>query len=384
MLATLILFALLRLSQAVSVTNISASDPAIVFTPGWQNISESDANFLATTEFLCHLTVTLPPSTSSVSYFGYSRTGSSRYGYTLDCLDDCLVQTINGTNPADASTLSTLFTLDVDPSTNHTLRVYNLGTADSSQITFDHLSLVVQDNASAPSSDLNPTTSLSSEASSTTEPRTTALKQSSSLAESTASVILLSATSEATSSNDISATNTGPDGSATSASSDASDSTGGVSKQLVIGLTVFAVVVTTGTVALLIICLRRRRREQQGRVSPTPPSPTSSIIPIMEPPPASMNPFAEPVVSFPDPYSVPQFPLDPPANSAMMQRRQRPDSRIASPGLAPTIPLPDLPAGARLNRMESRSNSPMSSNRSGSRSDMWISRTPARNEFYAV
>ncbi|KAJ7071287.1 hypothetical protein C8F01DRAFT_1109886 [Mycena amicta] len=399
MLATLFLFALLHACHATTVTNISVGNTAIVFTPGWTNVSDpqSNATFLETTEFLSHLTATLPSSASSVSYFGYSRAGGSSYGYSLDCLSDCVLQTANGTDPNETTSVSAIFTLNnLDPSTNHTLRVYNLGDA-SSQITFDHLSVIVQDNEdAAPGISSSITTVSSTAARSTTVIQTATFDTTSSTlgpASSTAS-ISRSSLALSTSTNPSSVTSSSSSATASAVSSDGSSNgaskgtSAGVSKKLVIGLTVFAVAVTGGILILLFVCVRRRRREQQGRFSSSQPSPTSSIIPIMEPPQmrTSLNTFSDRPALFPDPFAVPQLgppltPLGPPLSSAIMQRRQRSDSRGASHGTAPTIPLPQLPAGARLNRMEGRSASPASS---GSRNDLWISRTPVTTQFFAV
>ncbi|KAJ7225777.1 hypothetical protein GGX14DRAFT_640956 [Mycena pura] len=154
MLATLFFLALASISHAATVT-ISASDPSISLTPGWsQQFSQSAQNsYIQTDSLLCDLTATLPPSATSVSYVGYKRAGGSTYGYTLDCEDDCILQTANGTDLSvsdDATALqSTIFSIDMDPSTQHTLRVYNIPSEASngaSKITFDHLSVLVQDH----------------------------------------------------------------------------------------------------------------------------------------------------------------------------------------------------------------------------------------------
>ncbi|KAJ6574839.1 hypothetical protein B0H19DRAFT_615376 [Mycena capillaripes] len=156
MLATLRFLPLLGLPLTYAATNIiNASDPSLSFSPGWtEEFSQATQDLFSQTDvFGGSLTVTLPSAASSVSYIAFSRAGGSVYGYTLDCEDDCVLQTVNGSDPSvtdDASVFpSTIFSVDLDPSTQHTLRVYNIPSDQpdgSSEITFNSLSVDVQDN----------------------------------------------------------------------------------------------------------------------------------------------------------------------------------------------------------------------------------------------
>nr|GAT49784.1 predicted protein [Mycena chlorophos] len=373
---------LLRLGSAAVSQNVPASD--VDFSAGWQTIS----GVLQTSEFLGELSATLPQSSSSVSYFATQLTEDSIYGYSLDCIEDCELQIANvdGGNVDDATSPSAIFTVALDSSANHILRVYNLGT-NGNPISFDHISVVV---LSFQSSRLSVQVRLP-------QPRLSISSGNSlSLAVSIPDPVSGDASTSTSTSNsalptpDPSNTDTGSGSSSSTSSSESPTSRGsangeshstststGVSKKLVIGLTVFSVAVTVGILALLLFCLRRRQRERRAFGAP-PSSPTGSIIPIMPPPPpmrvVSENPF-EPVSMFPDPFAVPQF--DAPSNSPMMQRRQRSDSGSTEP----TIPLPDIPPTARGNWMEGRSASPTAS---GGRSNFWISRTPVKTQFAQV
>ncbi|KAJ7130094.1 hypothetical protein C8R43DRAFT_671322 [Mycena crocata] len=159
MLATLYFLGLLSLTYADTTQIISASDSSLVFSPGWsQEYSQTtDDSFMQTYSPVATLTATLPDSASSVSYVGYKRAGGSMYGYCVDCgqgkQGTWILQTANGSDPSatdDATTDgSTIFSVDLDPSTQHTLTVYNLPTNQfnaASEINFDHLSVLVQDN----------------------------------------------------------------------------------------------------------------------------------------------------------------------------------------------------------------------------------------------
>ncbi|KAF7319972.1 hypothetical protein MKEN_00781100 [Mycena kentingensis (nom. inval.)] len=386
------LFLVSAVLRACSAATFDLTSADVTFTPGWTQESRGNASFLQAGEFLCAMTADLPPRTSLVTYFGFGSPGS-QYGYTLDCESpECLVNTVNGTGSGDA-TSSEIFKLDMDPSTEHTLRVYNLGT-DDSKINFDRLSVLVQDNAGQDSNPGGISTTVSNQATSSTRgstPRASAFVATGSAPASG---------SPTTPTADTSLSPSTASTPASSGSSDPSTNTGsastGPSKRLIGALVGFAVAVTLGILIMLFICLRRRRRERRA-LPQGPPSPTSSIIPIMEPPQmrtASLNPFsdpspfAEPPAAFPNPYAVPQVPFDTPYSSSIMQqRRQRSDSasRSASPSsAAPTIPLPELPAEARTRGMGTewgvggRSDSPASSN---TQNNLWITRTPVKSQF---
>ncbi|KAJ7357098.1 hypothetical protein DFH08DRAFT_473973 [Mycena albidolilacea] len=155
MLVTLYFWSLLglRLTYAATINVISASDPSILYSPGWSQefFQSTQDSFMEADGFNCSLSVTLPSNASSVSYVGFQRAGGSMYGYTLDCENrDCLLQTANGSDPTitdDASvSQSTLFTIALDPSTQHTLYVYNIPSDQpdgSSQVNLNNLNVDV-------------------------------------------------------------------------------------------------------------------------------------------------------------------------------------------------------------------------------------------------
>ncbi|KAJ6509269.1 hypothetical protein C8R47DRAFT_15404 [Mycena vitilis] len=141
-----------------STTVLSVSDPSLVFSPGWtQEFSQATQDsFLQTNSFGGALTVTLPRAASSVDYVGFLTAGGSMYGYTLDCEEDCVLQTVNGSDPSvtndTTAAQSTIFSLDLDPSIEHTLSVYNIPSDSpdgSSQINFNNLNVNIQDDAGA-------------------------------------------------------------------------------------------------------------------------------------------------------------------------------------------------------------------------------------------
>ncbi|KAJ7492885.1 hypothetical protein FB451DRAFT_1504534 [Mycena latifolia] len=179
MLVTLGFLLPLPLTYAAT-TIISSSDPSVEYSPGWsQEYSQStDDSYMQTDTFPASLTATLPASASSVSFVGYKRAGESVYGYCLDCQGaaEATLQTANGTDPSvtnnSIALQSTMFSMDLDPSTQHTLTVYNLpidGSDASSEIAFDHLSVLVADNDTAtltgPVQDSTPTASASASSS---------------------------------------------------------------------------------------------------------------------------------------------------------------------------------------------------------------------------
>ncbi|KAJ7706457.1 hypothetical protein B0H17DRAFT_1037306 [Mycena rosella] len=434
MLATLCFLLPLPLTYAATKI-IDSSDPSIEFSPGWsQEYSQTTEDmYMQTDIFPASLTATLPSSASSVSFVGYKRAGGSAYGYCFDCegAAEATLVTVNGTDPSvtnDSMALevrrlsfgfrsgvhrfvskSTLFSVDIDPSVQHTLTVYNLPTDElntSSEITFDHLEVSVDDDEI--DTDTGPTSTDSIPFSSTS------LTQSSATLSTSAPSSAPPSAGTGSSSAPSSAPTAGP-GSSTSihdpvlqqsasASSSAAASTAnpapsssaapdqaatGVSKSLITGISILVVVFAASVIVGLVVFVRQRRQrsrdEQRGRdsfQSPEPPlSPTGSLIPIMPPPQmrtASLNPFS-------DPETLPEFsPLDRLVNSSLMQRRM--ESRSTSPGSAPTIPLPDLPLDRPVNRMvESRGDSPASA--FSSRNSLWITRpvqTPVNAQFSAV
>ncbi|KAJ7139860.1 hypothetical protein C8R44DRAFT_765598 [Mycena epipterygia] len=389
MLATLYL--LLPLPLTYAATNIIyASDPSLVFSPGWSqeySLTTEDL-YMQTNSLVATLTATLPSSASSVSYVAYPRAGGSMYGYCLDCDSDddqeWILQTANGSDPSVTNTSvaleSTIFSMDLDPSTQHTLTVYNLPNPqsnDSSEITFDHLYVLVADDDTG------------------IHPTSIALNQTTQVPTPTSSGVALSSTQTSSSSSATASTTSSDDpplnsipsstvGTANAASASASPSgttgtTSGVSKSLIIGISVLAVVFAASVIVGLVAFVRQRRQKSRNSFLSSQASPTGSIIPIMPPPgppqmrTASLNPFSDP---------QPELSLDSPVNSSLMQRRI--ESRTVSPTSGPTIPLPALPLDRPMAKMESRTASPASA---FPRTDLWIARpvqTPERSHFSAI
>ncbi|KAJ6604386.1 hypothetical protein DFH09DRAFT_307824 [Mycena vulgaris] len=410
MLVTVLSF-LLPLPLTYAATNIIySSDPSIEYSSGWtQEYSEStDDLYMQTDDFSASFTATLPSSASSVTYVGYKRPGGSMYGYCIDCAGaaESMLQTVNGTDPSVTSIStepeSTMFSVDLDPSTQHTLTVYNLPNNQlnsSSEINLDHLSVLVEDNDTATLTgpgDVTPsasditasaTSSSSSSQSSANSTPSPSTPSSATTGTSTGSSTASSGAVDppATSTNLIlPAATTTPSPAAsgtanpTSSSGATAQATSGVSKSLVTGISILAVVFAASVIVGLVVFIRQRREKKRNSfpASQFPGSPTGSIIPIMPPPQmrtASLNPFSDP----PPSQTFPERPLDSPLNSSLMQRRM--ESRTASPGSAPTIPLPALPSDR--NRMETRSNSPASTS---TRNDLWITRTPVKSQFSAI
>ncbi|KAJ7919169.1 hypothetical protein B0H13DRAFT_2320808 [Mycena leptocephala] len=381
--------------------------------------------FMQTDTFGGSLAVTLPRAASSLTYVGFKQAGGSMYGYSLDCEEDCVLQTVNGSDPsvtADATVSpSTIFSMNLDPSIQHTLRVYNILSDQpdgSSQISFNTLNVDIQDDQAgtqpaalpsippsqadtasvAPTPPLLPTSSASSTSSTSLPSTPTSPLSSASPTTSGSSSVKVISTSVGTTSSGVTSTGT-KTGSSTSTNSPsnpgpilpvtstagagsdsttASSSSGGVSKSVVIGISILAAVFVAALVAGLIVFLRQRQEKRRNSFqSSQPPSPSGSIIPIMPVPPpqmrtASLNPFS-------DPSSMPERTLQSPVSSSLMQRRM--ESRSASPGDAPTIPLPDIPVDWR-DRTDGRSDSPATS--FVPRNDLWITRSPARPQFSVV
>ncbi|KAJ7783492.1 hypothetical protein DFH07DRAFT_787975 [Mycena maculata] len=372
MLVTLLLLALLPLTYA-DTKLIYSSEPSISFSPGWsQQYSQTTEDlYMATNSTNANLTVILPISATSVSYVGFPRAGGSSYGYCVDCEGEGTVETSNGTDPSvtdDATALeSTIFTIDnLDPSTQHTLTVYNLATsASTNQINFDHLFVQTADNDTGTATTLDiPTQDATSIGASTSSTPTTA--PSSTAATSTGT--------ESSTEPPISPTSTA--GTA-NASSTVAVSSSGPSKSVIIGISVLSIIFGASVLVGVVVFVRQRQQQRRNSFqSGSQSSPRASIIPIMPPPPppemrtASLNPFSDPL----------SRPLESPVSSSLMQRRM--ESRNWSPRVAPTIPLPDLPLDRPpTNRLDSRSNSPVSSS---SRSDLWIARpvqTPLKSQF---
>ncbi|KAF7339876.1 hypothetical protein MVEN_01904600 [Mycena venus] len=450
MLATLRFWPLLGLSltYAATINVIPASDTSLItYSPGWSlEFSQSTQDsFMQAEGISCYLSVTLPINASSVSYVGFKQDGGSMYGYTLDCEENCLLQTANGSDPTvtDVTTApqSTLFTLDLDPSTQHTLYVYNIPSNapdGSSQINLNNFNVALASDVSAgeglptPSNTDNTgstsSTTSSAGSSSTSEQGSTSTTPTSpsSSANPISSSASPSASATSSSSNGVSttptnvgtslssaqtgSTGTDPSGSSTTGSavlpvisssstaesgngkgtgaeaagsSSGSGKTGGLSKSVAIGVSVLAVVFGGGVIAALFVFIRQRRQKHRNSYpgsssgSQPPLSPTGSIIPIMPPPqmrgasmtysPAIPNPFIDPPSDSP--------PLDIPFNSSLMQRRMEGRTSPGSPASpAPNIPLPEIPRGAT----DTRSSSPATTY---ARSDLWITRSPAKPSF---
>ncbi|CAK5280118.1 unnamed protein product [Mycena citricolor] len=142
-------------ATATSQLLLDASDPSLVFSAGWttQFSNASGSDYLQTDTVLGSLTASLPGA-SPVLSAAPAAAGGSSYGYTVDCQNDCILTTVSATDPSAGNPsfvqASTLFSLNLDPSFEHILRVYNIPSnlpGGHSEITFDHLAVDVQDNA---------------------------------------------------------------------------------------------------------------------------------------------------------------------------------------------------------------------------------------------
>ncbi|KAJ7102191.1 hypothetical protein B0H15DRAFT_943152 [Mycena belliarum] len=381
---------LLPLPLTYAATSIIyPSDPSIEFSPGWsQEYSQTTQDlYMQTDVFPASLTATLPISASSVSFVGYKRNGWSLYGYCLDCVgaEDELLKAANGTDPSVIDTSlaleSTLFTVAMDPSTEHTLTVYNLPNdqlGGSGEITFDHLYVLVADNDSAPQSGRfqGATPGAISGAASST-PLSQSTSSSAAVAGlSTGTAFSTASLNQSTASGMIPVLQhptSSPSGTAdpVAASSGPATSRTGISKSLVASMSILAVILVGFAIACLVVFLRQRRQRRRVGAQSSHTgnrSPTGSIIPIMPPPLqmriASANPFSDPPS-----LTGAALPLDDPSKNSLVQRRM--ENRSISPGSAPTIPLPDLPPDRSMNRLESRPNTP---NSAFARNDLWIAR----------
>ncbi|KAK7064447.1 hypothetical protein R3P38DRAFT_3250032 [Favolaschia claudopus] len=424
----------LSLTYAATINVIPSSDASIVYSPGWsQEFSQSTQDsFKQASDFGCHLSVTLPSNASSVSYVGFKRAGGSLYGYVLDCVDDCLLQIANGSDTTvidDASvSQSTLFTLDMDPSIQHTLYVYNIMSDQPdgfSQINLNNLNVNIDvpdsqgpkttqlssDTASQPSSTstdasssspasqsqsfkppTTPSSSASSSASNSTSGSTAVLSpvgpvSSVSATGSTGTASLPSSTSGSEPSSTtvppiaLSPPTTGSGnsnfGSDSGSSNSNSGKTHGLSKSVAIGVSVLAIVLGGVLFAILFVFVRQRRKNRSNYASSSgssqpPLSPAGSIIPIM-PPPQMREVSATYAIPNPFLYSPTEPPpLDFRADSPMMQRRMEGRTTPATP--PPSIPLPDIPRAGT----DSRSDSPGSAY---ARNELWLTRSPARPAF---
>ncbi|KAJ7275306.1 hypothetical protein B0H12DRAFT_1086667 [Mycena haematopus] len=419
----------LPLTYAATSYVISSLDTSLVyFSPGWrQEFSDSTQDsYMQADAFEAYLSVTLPSNAVSVSYVGFKRAAGSMYGYSLDCDTDCLLQTANGSDPTvtdDANApQSTLFTMALDSSTQHTLYVYNIPSDQvdgSSQINFNNLNVALADVSSPiqPASDTvdqpPPTSSAGPTSVSVQTPSSTTPTSSSSSAGATLG-----------SSNSVSATPTSavPSGGATSTgstvtapssvtgsqtpsvpvlpiasfsstpgdgtgnaagSSNSSGKVGSSPKTVAIGVTILAVVFGVSAIVVLAVFIRQRRRKRRDSYpgsSSDSLSSRGSIIPIMPPPPMRQaseaysipNPFIDPPSD--PPSEAPS--LDNPYSSSLMQRRMEGRTTPGSP--APNIPLPDIPQGAT----DSRGAGPATA--SYARNDFWITRSPAKPSFSSL
>ncbi|KAJ7293314.1 hypothetical protein C8J57DRAFT_1268704 [Mycena rebaudengoi] len=341
MLATLIL-PLLPLAWA-STKIITASDPSLELSTGDWNEAESasGSSFLFTDTSNAYMTATLPDAASSVAFVGYRRSGSSTYGYCLDC-DGASKYTLNTADGSgnDEEEESTIFSMDLDPSSQHTLTVYNL--ANNGEITFGHLAVEIDDVApvlSASDTPSPPTTASIS----TDSISATSVKPTSTSSRSTSSSTGSSQPSTTPPSNTVLLPGLAP----SSTANEASASSGVSGKPLRLSTSLIAVIaVLTFTFVLSVVVglfflLRTRRRRRQSRGSSAARfSSADSIIPIMPPPlspppmqslapvrpasPRPSNPFAPPDLP------LPPLPLDAPMNSSMMQRRMENSSPASS------------------------------------------------------
>ncbi|KAJ7462640.1 hypothetical protein B0H11DRAFT_2285429 [Mycena galericulata] len=403
MLVTLLLLGLPITYAATTI--ISSSDPSISLSPGWsQQYSQSTQDLYMQTNFLdATLSATLPSYATSVSYVGYKRAGGSLYGYCIDCEDTevWMLQTANASDPTvtddDTAVESTMFTIDLDPSTQHTLMVVNLPDSQFNDysINLDHLFVEVEDNATGGNGSTTVTDPTANSTTLTsmpgiappTSPSSTATTSTTTSTDGpgptmTLPMLPVSPSTTAGTANGTAGTENGTSGAGNgtpgttnkASSSGVASKSSGLSKSVITGISVLSIVFGLSLVVGLVAFLRQRQQKRRNSFQSSQPSPTASIIPIMPPPPpdmrtASSNPFSDPSPR----------PLESPVRSTLMQRRM--ESRNASPGSAPTIPLPELPLDRPVNRMESRTNSPATSH---AKSDLWIARpvqTPLKSQF---
>ncbi|KAJ6627197.1 hypothetical protein B0H10DRAFT_1996001 [Mycena sp. CBHHK59/15] len=372
MLVTLYFLPLLPMTYAATQI-ICASDPTVSFTPGWsQAISQTTQDLFMLTDFFdASFTVSLPTSASSVSYIGYKRTGGSKYGYCIDCAgsSNTILKTAEGNDPsltddADAPEVhmcypltldfypllqATLFSIFLDPSTQHTLSIYNIpddSFEGESEITFDHL-LVSRSSDPSPtiSNDPVPLTSVNLLTGTTSVPSTSTpgptSVPSTSTPSTTSSIGPSSSSSGPATDTVLQSTPSSTTGTANASSSGVAGRPIKLSTSLIAVIAVLSVAFVLSVVVGAFFLLRsRQQRRRSFRSSQL--SPTSSIIPIMPPPPmrmASPRP-ASPQPSSPrptNPYGppnipLPALPLDRPINSSLMQKRF--DSRSDSPASA--------------------------------------------------
>ncbi|KAJ6519562.1 hypothetical protein C8R45DRAFT_1085556 [Mycena sanguinolenta] len=421
---------------------INSSDTSIYYSPGWsQEYSTStQSSYMQTDGFDCYLSVTLPSNATSVSYVGFKRAGGSMYGYTLDCDTNCLLQTVNATDSTVADNAnapeSTLFTIAMDPSTQHILYVYNIPSDlvdGSSEITLNNLNVAFDDvSTSSPILPVSnarnlPSTSSAGPTSSAQTSTSTTPTSSSSSASATSRSLSATSTSGVDTSGGATSTSiaTGPsavtgsqtpsvpvlpiasaspsptsDGSAngTANASAPSDSNGGGSspRTVAIGVGVLGGIFGVCVIVALIAFIRQRRKRRnndpESSLSSSSsssfsgsrrPASTGSLIPIMPPPQMRQtselytipNPFMDP----PSEISSDAPSLDLSYSSAYTQRRMEGRSSPGSPmSAAPTIPLPDIPRGPTEGRSESPSIA------SYARNDLWITRSPAKPAFSSL
>ncbi|KAF7339692.1 hypothetical protein MSAN_02184300 [Mycena sanguinolenta] len=433
----------LPLTHATTINVIPFSDASIYYSPGWsQEFSDSaQTSYMQADGFDCYLSVTLPSNASSVSYVGFKRAGGSMYGYTLDCDTDCLLQTVNATDPTvtdDANAPeSTLFTVALDPSTQHTLYVLNilsnLGDG-SSEINLSNLNVAVDDVSSSiqpvsntvipplPTSSAGPTSSAQTSTSATP---TSASSSASAILGSSNSVTATptsgvnspsgaTSTGSATGSSvagsqspsvpvpPIASSSLTPNGTANASGASNSNGGGSSPRTVAIGVGVLGGIFGVCVIVALIAFIRQRRRKRRNTdpessssssssslSGPRPPlSPTGSLIPIMPPP--QMRQTSE-LYTIPNPFMDP--PSEPPSEapsldmshsdishgSSYTQRRMEARTSPGSPASpAPTIPLPDIPRATA----DGRSHSP--SIASFARSDLWITRSPSKPSFSSL
>ncbi|KAJ7597244.1 hypothetical protein C8J56DRAFT_313495 [Mycena floridula] len=139
---------------------LSAGNANLTFSANWQasRNSATGSLFFVTDALGPALIAKIPASTTKISYVGLKRSAqtSSIYGVCIDCgLDDTSkLSLIDGRDPSLASNSAaspqTIFTLDVDKSSDHTLSVFNVAnTGGTSVITFEEIILDTDDTATA-------------------------------------------------------------------------------------------------------------------------------------------------------------------------------------------------------------------------------------------
>ncbi|KAI3622495.1 hypothetical protein WG66_015503 [Moniliophthora roreri] len=327
-LISLILVSLYCTSTARAQRNLTLrfGDPALTFLPG-RRTSTAQAprsQFLLFNDIAVALEADISGFASKIIYTGLKRTGGAQYGVCLNCNDSGSILVFDGHDDnldTDSQAIpTTIFELSLNPNRANTLTLINLPDnrfGGDSQLTFDSLTIMVDDGNQSASSILSSTSSSSASATLTRE---------SSVSNTGTMSSLTSATSTTLASSSQNPTMFTPGSTSTTSASSGPEPVNAASNARNSIIAIISIFVVLGIASLLVglsFYLRRRSARRKSRMPRYPFNPAVQS--------GTDEPLKRfPSIRSPSPYA-PRMTTSSSPGPLAAAGRSRPEARLPDP-----------------------------------------------------